>query len=148
MTTFAELRKVAQAELTPVMTKAGFALSRKKLTYWRKNGEVYHVILADLNRAADRLTIFVTPWMEESEPDYDMKSFPMGLPMMAFRGLSPKGLELSPSAVWNVSDTHQAMTTFHEVAEVLRGVALPWLDGIRTKENFRAALRPEYLKHQ
>jgi len=124
---FAKLRRIAQDTLTPELARAGFSLSKTKLTYWRQKGEIYQVVLCDLNSNADRLKVYVVLWVPEATPDYNMANFPSGLPMYAYRGLEGDRLG-SPSPVWRVSDFDEARATLVEMSSVLAQIAIPWFD--------------------
>jgi hypothetical protein len=131
--TFGKLRRIAKDTLTPELTRAGFALSKTRLTYWRQKGEIYQVVLCDLNGAHDGLKVYVVLWVPEGSPHYNMANFPAGLPMYALRGLKRDGLDGYPSPIWKVSNADEARATLVEMSGVLARIVIPWFDERTTR---------------
>ena len=142
MTSFSHLRKIAQDALTPTFHGAGFAHARK-LTYWRKKEDIYHVVLCDLNRNQNKLLVYVNGWVPEGAGPYDMQRFPEALPMYAFMGLTPQGLEYLPSPLWPVGSEEEARKTLELLAKTVEKIALPWLDQIRSREDLVKWIRKD-----
>lgn len=141
MTTLTQLKRYAKPCFTPEMQKRGFALGPKRPIYWRKKGDIYHMMWFDLDRIGKECRVMVHAWVPEFRPEA-MENFPDAAGCVAGNHLYPSKMGLS-GHYWNVQDEARAQESFRSIHAAVDAVAIPWWDKVLTRVDLVRVLRPE-----
>lgn len=115
--------------------------------FWRRRGEVFDVIvpryLADWRFVQVRTMVW-HPALDgvEHVPD----ALPEGFSQVAWRSFSDKGTESSQALPAFLGSSRYEHLSLESLLEGLRSYGLAWLEGINTRQDVLAAVRPEFKK--
>jgi hypothetical protein len=141
MTTLSELRKLARTSLTPELEKRGFKLAPKRLQYWRKKSDVYHILSAQVFSGGAAMRLWAFPWVPEGQGVYDMSRFPDRVAVYAGGALGEHGIGVGGKS-WAIATEADAHASFRDILRLLDTVGIPELDKITTRQALADAVLP------
>lgn len=139
MTTLAQIKKIAKLSFIPAMKERGFSQNSKDtMAFFREgNDGIYHLIAFYILQSGINLRIHVYSWVKEMADDFDMTKFPRGTSMVIGDCLADNEIGIG-CKIWRIDHLDGIPKVLDEVLIDIDSIAIPWLDGITTREELIA----------
>jgi hypothetical protein len=144
MTTSAEIWKFAKRGFTGEMARRGFSATRRRLCYWRKVNDIYHVCFLCLTRGNEEFYVHFCAWVPELAPQpYDWAKFPDDVFMVTGGILGERGPAQGASEYreWKVGTERENLEALKEALALIDRAAIPWFERISTREELARHVR-------